>query len=77
MKEQVIMNRTQFRAAVRKRRKADLKKIQAAFHIPKALVQHARRHGGDAETIRLEYLKHKGAGFVDLEKLRARKVARV
>ena len=56
--ENIPSDRTGLRKYQRARRKARLKVIQRSMGLPKCLVQHARRHGEDAETIQLQYLKY-------------------
>jgi hypothetical protein len=53
------MNRTQFRAAMRKRINENQKKFAQILGLPKALLQYAKRHGVDAESIHNERLKYK------------------
>lgn len=57
---QPIHDRTSLRAAMRERHKKRLKAIQKLMGIPKCFVQHARKHGKDAEHIAMEYRKYGG-----------------
>lgn len=61
MIRQPIPDRTQLRASVRERVKAESKYLAKLYGIPKAFVAHARRHGQQVVDIIQTYAKNRDA----------------
>jgi len=55
------MDRTQLRAAMRERIKAENRQLAAQYGIPKMFVEHARRHGKQVVDIIQAYAKNRDA----------------
>ena len=54
-------DRTQLRAAMRKRIKAENKSLAVQYGVPKMLISHARRHGKQVVDIIQTYAKNRDA----------------